>query len=206
MHGLTARSLARIGLVAALVAGPVRAQAADGAVSLPLKAPAGAHPLVADFVEICSAGITDTLKGGEVATARGYKVTQDDSGLGTALVAALGAFSAVKTLDSGHAMITINRAPFPDLAATSCMVTTQDVDLEDVDPTVLSAVPGVRGGGGVIAAMMPKAGFFSLVDTENQVVTITSTPIGGRGIVLTMSRAVRLDPATGRPFTDPKPQ
>ena len=185
-----------LALAAILIAGPAGA----AGVALPLRAPAGAPPLLADFGAICSGGVTDILKGGQVALARGFAVMENDNGLDAAMMAALGSFSAAKTLGSGHATITINRAPFPDLAATSCMMAMQDIDLAKVDPTVLSAVEGVRGGGGVIAAMMPKAGFYSLVDTDDVVVTISSTPFTDHGLILTMARSVRLDRATGQPL------
>ncbi|MCE7030431.1 hypothetical protein [Jiella avicenniae] len=161
----------------ALAAGP----------KLPLTPPEGASKTLADYIEICSTGMTNIPAAGSLALERGWKsMDANGGGLAAGMAAAAGLFSATK--DDGS-FLTISRVQFPHVVASSCQMVLA-AKPEDLDTGKLGAIEGIEGGGGVVGIAQPGAGFWSLVDDRGEVVTITAIPAGGSGrFVLNMGRA-----------------
>ncbi|MBP0617275.1 hypothetical protein [Jiella mangrovi] len=160
---------------------------AAGGVKLPLTPPDGASKTLADYIEICSTGMTNIPEAGSLALERGWKLMDPNGGgMAAGLAAAAGLFSATK--DDGS-FLTISRVQFPHVVASSCqMVLTAKPD--DLDTAKLGEIDGVEGGGGVLGMAQPGAGFWSFVDDQGRVVTMTAMPAGASGrFVLNMGRA-----------------
>ncbi|NDW04699.1 hypothetical protein [Jiella pacifica] len=191
MTGYRTKAAARRTTRAALAFGFAIALAtqalAAGDVKLPLTPPEGASQTLADYIEICSTGMTNIPAAGSLALERGWKsMDPNGGGLAAGMAAAAGLFSATK--DDGS-FLTISRVQFPHVAASSCQMVLA-AKPEDLGTDKLGAIEGVEGGGGVVGMAQPGAGFWSFVDDQGEVVTMTAIPAGGSGrFVLNMGRA-----------------
>ncbi len=179
----TSRAALAVGLSVALA---TQALAADG-VKLPLTPPEGASKTLADYIEICSTGMTNIPAAGSLAFERGWKsMDPNGGGLAAGVAAAAGLFSATK--DDGS-FLTISRVQFPHVASSSCQMVLEK-NPDDLETAALAKIDGVEGGGGVVGMTQPGAGFWSFVDDTGEVVTMTAIPAGGSGrFVLNMGRA-----------------
>ncbi|MCB8840596.1 hypothetical protein [Aurantimonas sp. VKM B-3413] len=181
--GKTTRAALAFGLSIALA---TQAFAA-GSLKLPLTAPEGVSKTLADYLEICSTGMTNIPAAGSLALKRGWmSMDPNGGGLAAGVAAAAGLFSATK--DDGS-FLTISRVQFPHVAASSCQMVLA-AKPGDLGTDKLSEIEGIEGGGGVVGMTQKGAGFWSFVDDQGQVVTMTAIPAGGSGrFVLNMGRA-----------------
>ncbi len=176
------------------VATPAAAQAPDHVV-LPVAAPNGAHPLLADFVAICSRAMLDFPSAVAEAGKRGWASSPAEGGLlEEAALAALGSVSLSKAQDDFDSLfLLVNKVNFPHLTSASCNLQLIGDPPAGLDTGPLSGIEGVLPG--VLNGLAhPLIGTWSLLDEQDQVVTIMSVPLGNQGVSLVMNRSVRVEP------------
>lgn len=172
-------------VLALAIAAPAAAQPAEPepmSVALPLEAPAEAHPMVADFVAICSRALTDLGSGVREGTARGYA---DTTGAGW-LAAGLAGFAV---LAKDGAYLTVRRVAFPHVVSVSCEFLIVDAIPDGFDAELFGAIPGVEGG--IVAFGSERLGRWSLLDSDGEIVVVTETRLPRGGLTLGMGRSVR---------------
>ncbi len=128
--------------------GPGRA---DGAVrqvqtlELPLAAPDGSQPLVADFIEVCSAAMDDTVKGAAALSRRaGWSVSRSEAA-GMAIAGVL-----VAEHEATGAQLQIIPGDYPHLAVVSCQMNafprSGGPEPADLSLEAFAALDGFLGG------------------------------------------------------------
>ncbi|MBO0663490.1 hypothetical protein LQ948_12675 [Jiella sp. MQZ9-1] len=172
--------------LAATFAACVAGSAGAAQVTLPITTPPkDATPDIAQYLEICSAGMKNVPEAGKIAMAKGWKIPKADQSGMAGGAAASGMFTATK---GDGSFVTITRVPFPHVTATSCQMVLSKKP-QDFDPAVMTQIDGVVGGAPMPGLAGNKASLWSFVDDTGQVVTMTAIPAGGTRFVLTMGRA-----------------
>lgn len=156
--------------------------------SLPLTAPENANPLIRDFIDICSQAIDDPVSAAALAKVRGW--TFDG---------AMGGVSAF-TNPELDGVLQIMEFDYPHVETRNCMVNISGDIPADLEVERIGDIAGVQGE--LLSLPAPtsasdeatESGRWSFISEADQVVTITTTQIQDRFIILNMSTARRVTP------------
>ncbi len=162
--------------------------ASEPRVALPLEAPTSAHPLVKDFIDICSLAIDQPVKASALAKQRGW-----------ILEGGTGGVSAFRNSEI-DGILQIMAFDFPHIESKSCMINITGDIPEGLELERIGDIQGVQGE--VLQLRDPTAasdeaigsGRWSFISEADQVVTITTTEMPSLFVSLNMSTARRVTP------------
>ena len=165
--------------------------AGEARLSLPLKAPDGADPLVADFVEICSDAIGRGLGAAGEASKRGWTAGPD-----AVLMAAQGMATFEK--DDNRTQLQIYEINYPHLHVRTCMAMRFDGDIS-ADASIIGKVEGLKGSFQTIGPPGEggSRGLWSFIGPDGNVVTANVTVVPHRLLQMQMATSKRVAPKAG---------
>lgn len=163
-------------------------------VTLPLEAPAGAHNLVKDFVEICSLHLSNTQGAKSLAASRGW--TSNTVGAEEMVMTNLTGISMLESADTG-AMLQFLPAVYPHLEAQTCMILWPRIEAsgDEIKLEVIHEIDGLEGGytplpGGANSGL----GRWSFVADNGQTVTIQAMRTDPNFLQMTMNTHKHINP------------
>ncbi len=162
--------------------------ASEPRVALPLEAPTNAHPLVKDFIDICSLAIDQPVKASALAKERGW-----------ILEGGTGGVSAFQNPEI-DGMLQIMAFDYPHIESKSCMINITGDIPDDLELAQIGDIQGVQGE--VLQLRDPtsamneavSSGRWSFISEADLVVTITTTEMPSLFASLNMSTARRVTP------------